>query len=123
MTNPMRGEVEFKVGDIAFTTRPSFAFVVDLENTLKMPVLHLSAKVRTLSLSYTELVGFVHVAARHAAKPPANVDREDEFREAVFQAGPTRWYAPMIALVTEVFRTGEPDQPEKKDDAETTAAA
>lgn len=123
MTNPMRGDVEFKVGDIAFTTRPTFAFIVDLENTLKIPVLHLSAKVRTLSLSYTELVNFVLVAARHAVKPPANIDKEDAFREAVFQAGPTKWYAPMIALVTEVFRTGEPDQPEKKDDATTTSVA
>lgn len=111
MINTVRGEVTFKQGDLEFTARPTFNLVAELEASTGQSILGLFAKAKDMKLSFTETVQIVAVAARNSTTPPKLTN--PALQEAIFQAGPTNWYIPVIELLTNTFITGRPETAEK----------
>lgn len=114
MANEKRGEVDFDVGGIKFTARPTFALIQAIEQATGMSILLLSGKVRTAAMTFTEVVGVVVVAARHSEKPPEGAEKTD-FPERVFEAGPLEWMKSVSQLLGAALSTGAPP---KKDGGE-----
>lgn len=114
MANEKRGEVEFAGGDIKFTARPTFALIQAIEQETRMSILLLSAKVRAASLTFTETVMVVALAAQNSPNPPAGADKPD-FRERIFEVGPLDWMKPVAQLLGAAISTGAPS---KKGDGE-----
>lgn len=109
MANEKRGEVDFAVGGIKFTARPTFSLIQAIEQETRMSILLLSAKVRAASMTFTEIVQVVVLAARNAEKPPEGADKAD-FADRVFDAGPLEWMKSVAELLGAAITTGAPSK-------------
>lgn len=112
MANEQRGEADFKVGDISFTARPTFALIAAIEAEIGVSIMVLAGKLRAGTLSFSDLVIVAALAAKHAPDKPAGADDQAAFREKVFEAGPLNFFAPVSTLLMNTITTGKP---EKKD--------